>query len=153
MDTAHVQVSTRNGFYIFRCVCVYLIQKLLFCCPTDRHKLQEHSARVQEASWQGVYGSLRAAPQKQFGLWYCTNAHRNNWHQGEEIDGHLQLNYGIRKNTHGKDNTTNTHRIIQLIHIYIRCCFLQWPTILFFHNLLGMEALKLLVCFFFFVWL
>lgn len=62
---------------------------LLLCLCTGCHKLQEHSPRVQTVSWQSVFRSLCAVHQKQPGLWYCTNAFRNNRHKGEKIKGHL----------------------------------------------------------------
>lgn len=62
---------------------LFLCLFLFFCFLPGRHKLQKHSPRFQEVSWQGIFRSLRAAPQKQFGLRHHTNAHRNDWHQGE----------------------------------------------------------------------
>lgn len=52
---------------------------------TGCHKLQEHGSRFQEVPWQSIFWSICAFPQKQPGLRYCTNAHRNNGHQGKSI--------------------------------------------------------------------
>ena len=64
-------------------VCVLNIEVLNLLLQTGCHKLQEHSSRVQEVPWQSIFWSICAVPQKQPGLRYCTNAHRNNGHQGK----------------------------------------------------------------------